>query len=131
MNGSAASAPVDDAVNAFTTRRPNAVVLQIADGSWGIQVPDVPIDAELWTKASTSVAFILPAAYPIQRPDCFWADLDLRLRNGQLPANANIQNPHPAFGPMLWFSYHPQSWDIRCTVETYFHLIQGRLADGR
>ncbi len=130
MSGSV-SAPVDDAVAVFTARHPNATVIRIADGSWGIRVPDVPIDPAIWSKSSAFVAFVLPAGYPIQRPDCFWADIDLRLRGGQVPANTNVQNPHPTFGAMLWFSYHPQSWDVRDTAETYFHLIQGRLADGR
>jgi hypothetical protein len=91
----------------------------------------VILDPAFWSKNESAIAFIVPAAFPVQHPDCFWTDADLRLKNGQLPSNSRQQPPHPVHPGMLWFSYHPSKWDVRDTVETYFHLTQGRLLDPR
>lgn len=119
---------VDRRVEEFLLKRESSAERQ-ADGSWAVVVPGVPL-SNAWSKPSCTIAFIVPAAFPVQRPDCFWADADLRLRNGAMPSNAG-PGPVCVFSPMLWFSYHPQAWDIRDTVETYFHLVQSRLAQGR
>lgn len=121
----------DTQVANFLKNHPNAQGQRLSDGSWVLRIADVPLSSDVWAKSSTAVAFVVPAAFPVQRPDCFWADADLRFAGGRCPTNTGANNPCPYFGAMLWFSYHPQAWDVRDTVETYFHLIQGRLLDPR
>ncbi len=120
----------DVRVREFLIRHPEADATRLPDGSWAVRVRDVALDTAIWSKATTTVAFFVPAAFPMARPDCFLADADLHHANGTVTSNAQV-NEQPHFGSMLWFSYHPTTWDIRDTVETYFRLIRQRLADPR
>jgi len=67
---------------------------EVAGVGWVIRVPQVVLPAG-WNKQSTNVSFIAPQGYPFAKPDCFWTDADLRLANGALPQNAQLNNPMP------------------------------------
>jgi hypothetical protein len=122
---------VDMSVEAFALKHSNAVVSCMPNMDWSVLMQDAILDEAVWAKPLTNIAFVVPARFPLQHPDCFWTDADLRLKNGALPCNANMGSPHPMYPGMLWFSYHPQAWSASDTVETYWHLIQGRLLAGR
>lgn len=80
-----------------------------------------------WNAGSTGVAFTIPPAYPAAQPDCFYADANLRLASGSLPANTGLQ---PLLGnTWLWFSWHlQQPWQPnRHTLHTYVRFIEERL----
>jgi hypothetical protein len=126
-----ATSLVEKCVADFQRRHPSAEVQTLSGGGFGIRVPDAVLDPAIWSKDQSAVAFVVPSAFPVQRPDCFWTDPDLRLKSGQLPANSGMGSQHPIYPGMLWFSYHPVAWDVRDTVETYWHLIQGRLLEPR
>jgi|ERR1700676_1007969 len=125
----AARSAAEVAVEAFAARHTGATSSPIAGGSFSVTVPGVAL-APGWSKATTTIGFIVPTGFPMQRPDCFWADADLRLASGAMPSNTSF-NAAFGFTGWLWFSYHPQDWDVRCSLETYFHLIQARLAEAR
>lgn len=131
MSQAASQSLADLQVAEFLAKHEGAEASSIQAGCWVIHVPAVPLDTTIWCKSHTRVVFVVPGAFPVQPPDCFWADADLLFRDGREPTNSNTQNPCPNYGTMRWFSYHTQAWDVRCTVETYFHLIQGRLIDPR
>lgn len=83
-----------------------------------------------WSKQVIEVSFVVPQGYPFAKPDCFWADLDLRLANGNLPQNTRLDNPIPGVpDPLIWFSWHVDPWnpnqDDLCT---WFAIIKRRLA---
>jgi hypothetical protein len=120
---------VERSVDDFIARHPDAEAQRLPDGSYSIRLTDVPLIG--WSKMGCAIAWVVPAAFPLQRPDCFWTDGDLLLASGACPANSQVGPQHPLHPGMRWFSYHPNAWDIRDTVETYWHLIQGRLLQAR
>ena len=98
------------------------------DGTVLIRVPAVSVPAG-WNKAASSFTFIVPVGYPVARPDCFWADADLRLAGGAMPANAGVQAIPGTTESALWFSWHVNSWDpARDTLVTYVRVMRERLA---
>lgn len=108
-----------------------ASLLILPDGSHLVSIPQIPLPNG-WTKEYTEVKFIAPIGYPLSRPDCFWADFDLRLGNGGMPQNANI-NAIPHYnGSYMWFSWHLSSWNPNNdNLITYLNVIKRRLHDPR
>lgn len=107
--------------------------LQVFNGTGLVSVPGIQLPAGGWNRDSTSVTFVTPAGYPLAAPDCFWADRELRLRNGSVPQNCNVENQVPGLGqPRLWFSWHVKIWNpSRDTLLTYLGVIKARLEDVR
>jgi hypothetical protein len=100
----------------------------LPDGSV-IVIADLELPAG-WNKAQTRVRFVLPVAFPSAQPDCFFADLDLRLADGNMPMNSGIQE----LGGVnyLWFSWHLSSWSpANDNTGTYLRFIDRRLRDAR
>jgi hypothetical protein len=110
---------------------PNASVQSLADGTHLISIANIALPSG-WSKASTEVRFITPVGYPIARPDCFWADNDLRLSNGNMPQNTGF-NPIPNVSSThLWFSWHLATWNPNSdNLLTYLNVIRRRLHDPR
>ena len=106
---------------------------EIPGAGWVIQVPGVPLPAG-WNKAATAVKFIAHPAYPYANLDCFWADCDLRLNGGNIPQNAQAENPIPGTNDRgLWFSWHlQQPWNPnRDDFNTWVAVIKQRFAQLR
>lgn len=83
-----------------------------------------------WNKPETIVRFVLPTAYPSAQPDCFFADVGLRLADGAMPTNAGFQSLDGR--EMLWFSWHLSSWSPAVdNVKTYVRFIERRFHDAR
>lgn len=93
-----------------------------------ISVPQVPLHAG-WNKTQTDIHFFAPEGYPFARPDCFWADEDLRLASGAMPQNANTGTPMAGLGKgALWFSWHLQTWNAsRDDLNTWLAVVKQRL----
>jgi len=108
-----------------------ATLQQLPDGSHLITVPNVRLPTG-WSKQATGVKFLAPVGYPFSKPDCFWADQDLRLANGTPPINTGV-NPLPHVGPgHLWFSWHVTVWNPNFdNLLTYWYVIKRRLSDPR
>ncbi len=94
-----------------------------------VEIPDVQLPSG-WNKPTTSVRFLIPQGYPFAQPDCFWADNELRLASGQMPQNAQANNPIPNTSSMgLWFSWHLTRWNPnRDELVSWCVCIQDRLA---
>jgi hypothetical protein len=85
-----------------------------------------------WSKAETIVRFLVPIGYPAAQPDCFWADADLTLAGGSPPASSAIQQIPETGEPVLWFSWHPQTWQpSKDDLISYGHFALARLHDVR
>lgn len=105
--------------------------VELRDQSDGTTI--VAADLELpagWNKDRTRVMFVLPVAFPSAQPDCFFADLDLRLSDGNMPMNSGIQDLDGV--SYLWFSWHLSTWapSIDDTA-TYLRFVERRLRDVR
>jgi len=125
--------PVDQQVDFLKKQKQysNAALEHRADGSALVTISNFPVPPG-WNKTSTTVLFVAPAGYPQARPDCFWADEDLRLANGGMPANSAINTNYGGAAPKLWFSYHPSSWNANLdNLLIYARLIQKRLTEAK
>ena len=100
-----------------------------SDGQRVLVVPDVPLPVG-WNKESVTIRLLVPVGFPHVKPDCFYADADLRLRNGSEPANGNVQ---AVFGAQYrWFSWHLTGWDPTTgTLDQYVRFCQARLKETR
>lgn len=106
---------------------PGAHLRLAADGTYVVTAP-VPLPPG-WSDERTTVEFVVPHAYPAAQLDCFYADPDLRLTGGAMPANSGIQ---PLEGqPRLWFSWHlSQPWNpMQHSLLTYIRFINERLSN--
>lgn len=108
---------------------PTASGSPLQDGSFLVVVPDIALPAG-WNRSSTTIRFIAPVAYPVARPDCFWADHGLALADGRIPQNTG-PNPCPGTSvPLLWFSWHVALWSPNTDdLITYLNVIERRFAD--
>jgi hypothetical protein len=105
---------------------PSADVRSMQDGSFLLSISAIPLPSG-WNRTQTSVWFVIPIGYPVAKPDCFWADQDLRLADGRQPMNTNIQ-AMPNQEMKLWFSWHTQKWNPNAdSLLTYIHVVEGRL----
>lgn len=107
---------------------PGSTLEPLPGGVELVEVPEVPL-APGWNKSTTTVWFLIPVGFPSATPDCFFADVDLRLANGAQPANSNVQEiPNAGKGPHVWFSWHTSGWrPTRDTLLTYMRVIRDRL----
>lgn len=83
-----------------------------------------------WNRTHARIRFVRPVAYPSAQPDCFFADLDLRLADGNMPMNSGIQQLDGE--DLVWFSWHLSSWSPTSdNTATYLRFIDRRLRDAR
>ncbi|MGR9408050.1 E2/UBC family protein [Rhizobium leguminosarum] len=101
----------------------------LPSGTTVVTVQDVVLP-DGWSKTRTEVRFLVPVAYPYTALDCFWTEGDLRLRDGRMPMNSNLENPIPEDGGHgLWFSWHlHEPWNPnRDSLSTWMHIVMARL----
>ena len=121
--------PLEEQFEIFRVDWPEARLERLPDGSHLVTVPNFVLPNG-WSKPSSDIKFVAPVGYPFSRPDCFWADVDLRLAAGTMPQNTggnaipNVPTPH------LWFSWHVGAWNPNVdNLLTYFYVVQRRLHD--
>lgn len=121
--------PFDQQFARLATRYNQVAVRELPGVGRLVTVPGVALPSG-WSKASTAVHFVAPDGYPFSRPDCFWADADLRLASGAIPHAANITTPVPGTGEGgLWFSWHLQEWNAnRDDLMSWFAVVMNRFA---
>lgn len=106
---------------------PGAAASPLPDGTALVYLPDVVLPTG-WNRERTQVWFLVPVGYPAARPDCFFADPELRLMHGGLPQNTGLQGLPGTGVPHLWFSWHLQAWDpARDTLLTFARVALDRL----
>jgi len=85
-----------------------------------------------YSKAATDLLIKLPMSYPNGRPDMFWTDEDLILKDGRIPKNADVIET--ALGNK-WrrFSWHPQGgWNPGAdNLRTYLEFVDSGLRKAR
>lgn len=106
---------------------PGAAGEALPDGTVLVSVPNIALPVG-WNQISTAVRFLAPVGYPTARPDCFFADGTLRLANGGMPANTNVQQLPGGAEVCVWFSWHVAAWNPATdTLVTYLRVIVDRL----
>ena len=121
--------PIEQQFEILKNYHPEASITQFPNGSYLVMVPNISLPTG-WTKSSTAVKFIAPVGYPMARPDCFWADSDLRVINGNLPQNTNLSQIPLNQEVLLWFSWHLNTWNPNNdNLLTYVNVIKRRLHD--
>lgn len=121
--------PIDLHLERLRDRVGDVHVQEVAGTGWVIRISAVTLPIG-WNKQSTHIILVAPQGYPFAKPDCFWADVDLRLANGNIPQNAQLNNPIPGVPEsLLWFSWHVDPWNPnRDDLVTWFTLIRQRLS---
>jgi len=119
--------PLQEQFKILQEQYPGAQLTSLPDGSHLIEVPDFKLPPG-WSKPQVTVKFLAPVGYPFGRPDCFWADSDLKLANGNPPQRTG-PNPIPNVGGAhLWFSWHVGAWNPNSdNLVTYLYVIKRRL----
>jgi hypothetical protein len=108
---------------------PAAAVHERPDHSAIVVVPSLPLGLG-WSQPSTEVRFLVPTPYPAAQPDCFYADGQLRLAGGRMPANTALAELDG--DQLLWFSWHLTGWHPhRNDLVSYVRFIERRLHDAR
>lgn len=119
--------PLDKQMAVLADRFAGAAHHSMPSGAGLVTVPGVRLP-EGWSKPETSVRFVVSPGYPFAALDCFWADADLRLANGQVPQNANIMAVGELAEQGLWFSWHlAHGWDPnRDTLSSWMNTVTDR-----
>jgi hypothetical protein len=121
----------DSHLAALRRRWKRASLIGLADGTRLVTVPGMSLP-DGWNQTETTVHFLVPVGFPISRPDCFYADANLKLANGNLPMNANVQAMPGSTSQQLWFSWHLASWNPAVdTLMTFMRVIEDRLRQAR
>jgi hypothetical protein len=120
--------PLDVHWERLQGRFPQARLLQVNGSGALVTVPEIGLPAG-WNKTSSAIRFLAPQGYPFAKPDCFWADGDLRLASGAIPQASNASNPVPGDDTAgLWFSWHTDHWNAsRDDLLTWLASIRERL----
>jgi hypothetical protein len=121
--GSFAELQLESLVTAF----PGSELQSLPDGLSLVRVPDLPLPAG-WNQSKTTVWFVVPVGFPTANPDCFFADVSLRLASGAMPGASGMQTIPHLGGQHMWFSWHVTGWNAgRDTLLTFVRVIRDRL----
>ena len=123
--------PLEQQFSILNGKYENARIDMLPSGAALITIPEQKLPNG-WSKSVSTLKFIAPAGYPFGSPDCFWADVDLRLENGSMPQASNISAPPEISEPLLWFSWHVQSWNAnRDNLLSYVGVIMNRFFEAK
>jgi hypothetical protein len=126
-----AAGPIEDQMQQLRRVCPQALTRSLPDGTTLVTVAEVPLPTG-WSQPTTVVNFVVPTGYPVAKPDCFYADVALRLANGAMPQSSGLNALPGTNESRLWFSWHVASWNpITDSLLTYLRVIQRRLAEVR
>lgn len=126
-----AAGPIEDQMDHLRRVCPQALTRSLSDGTTLVTVGDVSLPAG-WSQPTTAVDFVVPTGYPVAKPDCFYANVGLRLANGAMPQSSGLNALPGTNESRLWFSWHVASWNpVTDSLLTYLRVIQRRLAEVR
>ena len=125
------SGPIEDQMQHVRRVCPHALTKPLSDGTTLVTIGDVPLPTG-WSQPTTAINFVVPTGYPVAKPDCFYADAELRLENGGMPQSSGLNVLPGTNESRLWFSWHIASWNPAAdSLLTYLRVIQRRLAEVR
>ncbi len=84
-----------------------------------------------YNKQATRLLLRIPPSYPAGHPDMFWTDPDLRLADGSLPRQTNLEQ-QVLGAQWLRFSWHPSKWDPAAdNLRTFLAFVDTGLLKAR
>ena len=108
-----------------------AILKTVSNGTHIVEIPEFQLPAG-WSRSKTTVYFVVPVGYPQARPDTFWSDPGLTLTSGATPQSTGANQPQGLPAGLLWFSWHPRSWNPNAdSLSTYARFIAGRFQERR
>lgn len=121
--------PIDAQLMRLKERHPDASWREVPGVGHVITLPQFTLPLG-WNKQTCQVCFIAPQGYPYAKPDCFWADQDLRLMPPLgMPQNTGNNAVLPELSGMLWFSWHTDHWNAsRDDLLSWIASIRERLS---
>ena len=126
-----AAEPVEGQMQDLRRVYPEALTKPLSDGTMLVTLVGVQLPTG-WNQPTTTVNFVVPTGYPVAQPDCFFADIGLRLANGAMPQSSGLNTLPGTNESRLWFSWHVASWNpVADSLLTYLRVIQRRLAEAR
>lgn len=111
-------------------KKAHSIDLTESDG-WANVVLHAHLVPPGYNKTSTEILLKFPMSYPNGRPDMFWTDEDLILKDGRNPHSAD--SIEAALGKN-WrrFSWHPSNWNPGTdNLQTYIEFVNTGLAKAR
>jgi len=121
--------PVDIQLGEVRERFSGAAFTTSPDGARVLVVPGVSLP-QGWNMGSVALRVAVPIGFPHVKPDCFYADANLRLADGGEPASSRVQAA--LGGSYRWFSWHLSAWDpVRGSLGQYIHFCERRLKEVR
>jgi hypothetical protein len=70
-----------------------------------------------FNKVRSKALFVVPPGYPNTGPDNFFAEADLRMKDGSMPPAFNLGGSPPVSGSWGFFSWHPNGWRPSAALE--------------
>lgn len=98
-----------------------------AEGWINLTFYDYPLPLH-FNRSSTNLLLRLPIAYPNAKPDMFWVEETVALKDGKIPNRADVIETALE---KRWrrFSWHPQKWNPGIdNLHTFLAFIENRLA---
>jgi hypothetical protein len=103
-------------------------ILTEGDGVANVLIANYPIESRHYNKSTIELLIRIPLSYPNGKPDMFWTDEDLLLKNGQIPKNSEVIE--------IWlgkrrrrFSWHLAKWNPGAdNLLTYLEFINSRFS---
>lgn len=81
-----------------------------------------------YNKVETDLLLKFPISYPNGKPDMFWTDPDLAVKDGRVHRSAATTET-ALRSQWRWFSWHPKSWNPATdSLRTYLEFVNRRLA---
>ena len=103
------------------------------EGKVYIFFKDFPLPPNIYNQEKTDLIIFTMPNYPSAGFDMFWTDESLKLKNGNIPQNAEVIEPHLG---KRWrrFSYHPYNnklWNPAVDdVNSFMEYVMKRLRMG-
>ena len=115
----------------FLKGKEYAFSVEQVGGPLHLTIRNFELSAAYTPSVADSLLIILPAGYPNSNPDMFWTIPDVKLTNGNWPAQSNH---HETYGDRVWqrWSRHLQrAWRPGIdNLRTYLATIRQELARG-
>jgi hypothetical protein len=109
----------------------DASLTPVGNGTYLVRLQDYSLPSG-WKPRHTNIYFLVPAGYPVSRPDTFWTEANVFLESGGQPMNIGTNQQPGVPANLKWFSWHPGTWNAnRDSLITWVEMIRRRFEDRR
>lgn len=121
---------IEEQIERVRQEYPNIKVCTQSNGSIQLEIPDFELPPPGWNTDKIRIMVIIPPGYPINKPDGFEADINLRLQNGNKMPTQGCGEHQVNGERWLHFCWQPKVWDsTRETLYRYLKFIERRFIE--